>query len=358
MKILGSPIEDTRIECRNYMIEMTIQEYFNLAKNILQNNEYQRRRVKSSSTVYSLLKEDLKRGCIMPPIVLALPDKISDSDNIKDKINELKDKLIILDGLQRSYTIRDLIKETDDTPNNEILNTPLRVELYTGINRFGILYRMLTYNTGQTQMSTRHQIEIIYSDYIGQERNDINFIKEIDDTTPRKLGDYKFRDVVDGFTSYLERDYLSLERIDILNSIKTLYELTKEDSNTEIFDVFIDCYHNLVKSLDSQSESWKPNKDDLAVERLFGSSVISIFNKSQSLTGFGAAIGKLIDQNVYTNISSINDKVKSIEFEENNSGLDLLISKMDIVRNNAKKIGNDQRLFFYHFFTEFYIFCI
>lgn len=351
MKLLGNEIIDNRIGCQNYMIEMTVQEYYDIAQNILKNNEYQRRRVKSSSTIYSLLKDDLKQGCIIPPIVLALSKGIKKDVSVIDVIKESKRDIIILDGLQRSFTIRDLLKElTGSLEEKKVLNNPIRVELYAGINKFGILYRMLTYNTGQTQMSTRHQIEIIYSDYIGKEKNGVTFIREIDDATPRKLGEYRFRDLVDGFTSYLERDYLSLERVDILNSIKSLQELTKEDPKAEIFDVFVEFYHGIVRKIDELADGWSPDKDELGVDRVFATNVVGIFNKSQSLTGFGAAVGKLIDKNVTDKILTLKTEVEQDSFEEVNTGLDLLISKMEIVRNNAKKIGNDQRLFFFHFY--------
>jgi hypothetical protein len=353
MKILGTPIRDRKIGCQNHLIEMTIGEYYAISQNILQNNEYQRRRVKSSSTVYSLLKEDLKQGCIMPAIVLALTQDLQQEEDVIEVINNNKDRIIILDGLQRSYTIRDLVKDVsgsliDDEKN--VLNFPLRVELYTGINKFGILYRMLTYNTGQTQMSTRHQIEIIYSDYIDREQNGIKFIREIDDASPRKIGEYKFRDVVDGFSSYLERDYLSLERIDILNSIKSLQELTKEDPNAELFDVFIHCYNSLVSKIEVQGNNWSPDAENLSLERIFAPSIISTFNKSQSLTGFGAAMGKLIDLGVYENLECAKNKLEEVDLTNVEDGMDLFVIKMDVVRKNAKKIGNDQRLFFYHFY--------
>lgn len=356
MKVLGKPINDNRIGCQNYLLEMTIQEYYDISENILQNNEYQRRRVKSSSSIYSLLKDDLKQGCIIPPIVLALSRTVDEGDDLIEIINSNKDNVIILDGLQRSFTIRDLIKEVSGKPEEElVLKNIIRAELYTGINKFGILYRMLTYNTGQTQMSTRHQIEIIYSDYIDKEREGIKFLREVDDSTPRNLGEYRFRDVVDGFTSYLERDYLSIERIDILNSIKSLQELTKEDSKAEIFDSFIALYHKLIVGLNDSSPEWTAVKESLKVDRVFAQNVVGIFNKSQPMTGFGAAIGKLIDQHIYNNIADLSAQVNEQSFSNIEEGLDQLICKMDIVRNNAKKIGNDQRLFFYHFFRGLFL---
>ena len=356
MKVLGSPICDKRINCKNYLLEMTIKEYYDISQDILKNNEYQRKRVKSSSTIYSLLKDDLMQGCIMPPIVLALAKDIKSDEDVIEIINNNKKDVIILDGLQRSFTIRDLIKDLDNNiAENEVLNNPIRIELYAGINKYGVLYRMLTYNTGQTQMSTRHQIEIIYSDYIDTVRNGVKFIREIDDSAPRSLGEYRFIDVVNGFTSYLERDYLSLERIDILNSIRSLQELTKEDPKAEIFDVFIEFYHIIVKKINEASNNWIADKDKLGVESVFANNVIGIFNRSQSMTGFGAALGKMIDQNIFQDIVSIKTQVENSEFENVIEGLDLFILKMDIVRNNAKKIGNDQRLFFYHFYRGLFL---
>ena len=92
MKVIGKSIRDKRINSSNYMLEMSLKEYYDLSKDILKNNEYQRRRVKSSSTVYSLLREDLRRGCLIPPIVLALAtaEIVQDDDLaefIKTKIN-------------------------------------------------------------------------------------------------------------------------------------------------------------------------------------------------------------------------------------------------------------------------------
>ena len=79
-------------------------------------------------------------------------------------------------------------------------------------------------------------------------------------------------------------------------------------------------------------------------------SIVSIFNKSQSLTGFGAAVGKLIDQQVYNNIAEVKSRMEDVDVSNVAEGLDLFTLKMDVVRRNAKKIGNDQRLFFYHFY--------
>ena len=87
----------------------------------------------------------------MPPIVLAVKAEkmihlLNHNDINEEQIKDLfkPDNLIILDGLQRTYTILDLeselVKEHDDETLDRVLNNSIRVEIYLGINKIGILY--------------------------------------------------------------------------------------------------------------------------------------------------------------------------------------------------------------------------
>ena len=361
MEVLGKSIVDNRINARNFILEISLKEYYDLSKDVLSNNEYQRRRVKSSSSVYSLLKEDLRRGCLMPPIVMAISEDVKETisdNNIVSIINKNKTKLIILDGLQRSYTIRDLIQEmlsSDDPNKDKVFQNKIRIELYVGINKLGILYRMLTLNTGQTPMSTRHQIEIIYSDYAEVDVAGLRLIREIDDQSPKKLGEYKFRDVIEGFTSFVQRDYLTLERTDILDNIKSLEKLATIDSSNRLFEDFIQTYHKFVKKLNSiyPSEIFYV-EDENEIERAFGNNIITIFRKSQSLTGYGAAIGKLMDFQEVKSFEDISSRIDALVFSTPNDTLKDLLRVLDRVRDKAKKIGNDQRLYFFYFYRRLF----
>src|SRR5690606_16226176 len=232
MEIINK-IYDKRIKALNCLIEIDLGEYYKLSNKILDLNQFQRRRVKSSSTVYSLLKNDILEGCVIPPIVLAHSkfkdeksvEEISDIEII-ELIQSQQDKLIILDGLQRTYTIKDLYEELEkkgDNDNLEIVSSQkLRIEIYLGIDKIGILYRMLTLNTGQTPMSIRHQIEILYSDYLTNPIEGITFITETAERRVDNINQYNFKDIVEGFNSYLDRDYLTIDRFDILDNIKSL----------------------------------------------------------------------------------------------------------------------------------------
>ncbi len=188
MKVV-SDLHDNRINARNLLTELTIGEYLGLARDILHKNEFQRRRVRSASSVYSLLREDLERGCIIPPIVLALTSDLTaappEVDAFAEFVTQNKAHLVILDGLQRTYTIMDLVDgleaKADGDNLERVLAQKIRAEFYIGLNRLGILYRMLTLNTGQTPMSLRQQIEILYLDYAQVPVQGIELLCETDD---------------------------------------------------------------------------------------------------------------------------------------------------------------------------------
>lgn len=358
-------IFDNRIDSLNLLIETTLEEYYDLSKNILENNEFQRRRVKSSSSVYSLLKKDLRQGCVIPPIVLALsmeakPKKEESDELLVETINKHKEKLIILDGLQRTYTIRDLVNELNekgDPDKAEILKRKLRIEIYIGINKLGILYRMLTLNTGQTPMSSRHQIEIIYSDYIQSGIDGITLIKEIDGDTPNAIGEYKFRDIIEGFTSYLDRDYLTIDRTDILDNIKSLEKLAVENQGSDLFVEFLKTYDTFVKKMNNVSGAWNFDEESLDQKltgQPFAKNALKIFNKSQVMTGFGSALGKLLDNGAIKKTADVLAMIEELKSENIDDNLNALIIRLDSIRVVAKKIGNDQRMFFHFFFRELF----
>ena len=106
IKVL-SVITDGRIKAKNVLLELTIDDYLKVGEKVTEKNEFQRRRVRNTSTVYSLLRTDLKKKCTIPPIVLSVSAEVSNI--LKDREIEIgsdfseffnSDNIIILDGLQ------------------------------------------------------------------------------------------------------------------------------------------------------------------------------------------------------------------------------------------------------------------
>lgn len=352
-------INDKRIGAQNYVIQLTLGEYYNIIKDRLNDNEYQRKRVRNAGSIYDLLKQDLIKGCVMPPIVLAYCEEVSKEANIIDLIKENSSNIKILDGLQRSYTIRDVVLDWESGKVMEEVENPLdnlvRLEVYTGINKLGILYRMLTLNTGQTRMTTRHQIEIIYSDYKTKcQVKGVTLISEVDSSSPKGLGQYNFRDVVEGFTSYIEENYLTLDRIDILDNVRDLERLAKVTKEDNPFDDFLATYHHFVCKM-NECYGGVLNTEEMGLHsNPYAQTAIGIFNKSQSMTGFGNAVSSLKSLGVICSFNDVITAIDAIDSSTVEDGLYKILQYLDSLRDIAKKIGNDQRLYFYRFFRRLF----
>ncbi|PKO33805.1 MAG: hypothetical protein CVU34_10555 [Betaproteobacteria bacterium HGW-Betaproteobacteria-7] len=361
MKPLSS-LHDSRINATNILVEMTIGEYSELAADITKKNVFQRRRVGSSKTVYSLLKQDLLRECVIPPVVLALTSASTEFDeqnidSFPDHLAANKDHLVILDGLQRTYTILDLIADQQRVGDGEslsrVMNNKIRVEFYVGLNRIGILYRMLTLNTGQTPMSLRQQIEILYLDYIESGVEGVELIRETDDRPATQINQYNFKDVVEGFNAYLDRDELPIEKSDILENIASLEKLSKENQSKDLFKAYIKSWHGFVNNISSICGSARLGDDYLDINSApFGKTALQVFKKPQAMSGFGAAVGKMIDFGMIIDFDDLDKTIAKIDIEDPEAFLEEINRSLEWIKLNTKKIGNAQRSYFQYFFRD------
>ncbi|MCH8552802.1 MAG: hypothetical protein LAT62_12760, partial [Natronospirillum sp.] len=300
----ASKLYDARINAHNILVEFTIQEYEGLVKDVVEKNEFQRKRVRSSKSVYALLREDLIKQCVIPPVVLALTHKIKyqedDVDDFKDKLSQAKDHLVILDGLQRTHTILDLLSDLrakkDEATLKAVLESKMRVEIYVGLNRLGILYRMLTLNTGQTPMSLRQQIEMLYLDYMTMNVDGVELVRESDAKNASRQNQYNFKDIVEGFNAYLDRDELPIDKADILENINSLEKLSKENQETELFERYLESLNRLVLRFYEQCGPVEVSEEYIKEKGApFGKNILQVLKRPQCISGYGAAIGKLLD---------------------------------------------------------------
>lgn len=370
MIAIKSILKDERINAYNVLIEISISEYLKFAKNVIDNNEFQRKKV-IKSKIKEILKDDLLRNCLIPSIVLAVSNEniksVKDENDTKSSeeiINRAigSNEILIIDGLQRTYVLlsleEELQKKGDENALEKLYKHKIRAEVYLGLNRIGLLYRMITLNTGQTTMSTRHLMEILYLDY---SRIGINGIKLVKDKEESQISlntnEFNFKTILDGFNSYLEKDEGLIERTEILDNIKSLDIIKDEEINKDLFKDFLLTYKEMLDQLVIKTNSWKYNIDTIEEQALklntnaFGKSILDIFKKSQALTGFGAAIGHLKE----TNGLGLTDLEKMLphitaENDDWNTALCHLLKQLDLVKEKSKKIGNDQRYFFKFFF--------
>lgn len=373
MKIL-SHFFDHRIEAVNVLVEVSMIEYLAIADSIINENEFQRKKV-INGQISKLLKEDITIGCSVPPLVLAVNKDLIEEDFIytdyqDDQIIEKafnEKKLLILDGKQRTHVFLKLFKELETKINEageeresleedmeSFLRNTLRIEIYVGINKLNILYRMLTLNSGQTNMSTRHLMEMLYLDYLDIPFKGIKLIPDKDnEPVSKNPNEFVFKDVLDGFTSYLDKDENTLDRSEILDNIKSAKNIRQELADKNIFEDFVITYKALIDKMIELSggiiidiEALKGTEYE--VKSLFGKTAADIFKRSQSISGFGAAIGELKDIRDNFDLNYVKEVVKKIKFHEDDYEKTILIflKNFDTIRSKSKKIGNDQRFYF------------
>ena len=364
MKVL-SVIYDGLLDANNVLVEMTVGEYLDIGLKILDNNQYQRRRVSRSSSVYSLLGNDLKRLCTIPTIVLALTDENlrnelsfgMASEDIKTVLNN--QNLIILDGLQRTYTIRDTLREMEASifDANEIeiqklRNHTLRIEVYCGLSKTGILYRMLTLNTGQTPMSRRHEIEILYSSYLERDIEGIHFNRQASKDADSGIDVYDFDNAIEGFNSFIESDELPMDRFDILGVIQRLEKVAEDDYKKNLFELFIKLYNKFAHHFDGQSNHWELTAGrKSSLKSVYAKDMASFFNKAQTMSAFGAAVGDIMCEKTEWGLANMQKVIDGVRFEQDpGETMFTLLLVLQEVREGAKKIGVAQRQYLKRFF--------
>jgi hypothetical protein len=302
----------------------------------------------------------MRRGCVIPPLVLALTEKIHDIDSLKDE--ELSDfviknagGLVILDGLQRTHTIIDLLAEVSKgagAPDAEaVRNLPVRVEIYIGLNRIGVLYRMLTLNTGQTPMSLRQQIEMLYLDY-QDTGSHIELMKEADGKYASKAHQYNFKDVVEGFNAYLNRDELPIDRASLLENIRSLEKLSRENQKADVFKTYVATVDQFITQVVELCDDAEVPVDDLEDPSPFGKNVTQVFRKPQAMSGLGSALGKLIDRDVLRDLDHAMELIPKVRVDNPEEFLLEINTSLSWLKNSTSKIGNAQRTFFTFYFRE------
>ena len=215
---------------------------------------------------------------------------------------------------------------------------------------------MLTLNTGQTPMSMRHQIEILYSDYLDNNLGDsIHIYRHVEEKTNKKIGDFQFDDLIEGFNSYINRDASGIDRVQLLENIENLEKLSTENSDSNLFEDYVESYYAFLLKVDEITGHWKyelEEEDEGYIPNVFGRDIMHLFNRPQALSAFGAAIGLLKDRGQLSSISDIKEKIESLVFTgEVDTEMLKFLRFFDKIKNTAKKIGVEQREFLKIFFN-------
>lgn len=373
--------EDRKVMGKCLLIDMSINNYIELIKNNLENLPIQRGKVISrKNDVYKRLQEDLKNNTIMPPLSLVaskvFSNTIKDIEDIKEieyiinnNINEKS--LSILDGLQRTYCILNVIDDFTDKPEKlkYFKSSRIRAELWYSIKTNALLYKILVLNTGQFKMSMRHQLEIIYIPLkevisnIATERGieDLRFSTYKDSSPSKKPYHYSFANILEALTAFNTRDPI-VDKTNIVVAELERMRFIEEHSDTLKLGSDDDIKHfsNLLFNLDEKL--WKKCRERMLESDDFGNekslewtSRNDFMNSAPFLSGFFASCGK------YRNRNNRNYKNRENEFfrifdgnTEDPLKLRILSNILEDEKARSKKLGITLRNFFFHGFNEFF----
>lgn len=151
---------------------------------------------------YARLELDIVRGCVMPPITVALIHSFGNDlprqevvfDFIKSEIGQG----FVLDGIQRLNTLLRASKA-----ENFDANRPLHVNFILAPSRDRLLYRMITLNNGQKPMSARHQIDVLADSFFDFDHIELDLVTEKSKGRVRAPHSFKKADFVKGYIAYL-----------------------------------------------------------------------------------------------------------------------------------------------------------
>lgn len=202
---------------RNYCVtaRCTYRDFLNLTESAERNLEIQRAIIKGTKA-YATLRSDLKRGCVLPPIVLAVSVQLRidvsaganvDLDQLSIDLSSVTSEgVYVIDGLQRTNAIRQTAGELEGEELEAFLNRLLRIEMWLNIPFGAIAYRMLLLNAGQRPMSVKHQVEILSSklvDDLGEIPN-LDIFRVLETRRRTQPGQFQLAKIAQAFQAWLQ----------------------------------------------------------------------------------------------------------------------------------------------------------
>lgn len=209
IKILGKT-KDLRTNTNVVYAQISINDYLELVGDDFDKFSIQRRKV-TSNKAYDRMKNDIQNGALLPCITLSIEPNLVDEflplvEN--DDLLELEHRLCrpgqvnILDGLQRTYILKDLEKRGIQFRPEQLL----LVEFWFEAEIRNLIYRIIVLNAGQKRMSMRHQVEILFSTFrniLEDQIPGLEIYQEKEGSSRKKPRRYSLDRIVTSYQCYL-----------------------------------------------------------------------------------------------------------------------------------------------------------
>jgi len=208
LKIIGHT-KDLRTNTNILYGQVEIASYLEMIGDNYDEYGIQRRREKHRA--FSRMKADIMEGALLPSITLAVNQfNVSDIQPLAEAkdYSALEQKLqkpgifSILDGLQRTYTLKEIQSEGHEFKSEQ----RLLLEFWVEPDPRHLIYRLIILNAGQKPMSLRHQIELLFMSLahkLEQTIPELIIFKETDERRRVHPGQFPFERLVTSYQSYL-----------------------------------------------------------------------------------------------------------------------------------------------------------
>lgn len=368
MKILNI-IKDERLNATSVLVEMSIGNYLNLVNGAENNLEIQRKVIKGFKP-YDRLRQDLKEGCLIPPVVLGIrKDKIKTPDNIDDSsfISSLESTnagdVFIIDGLQRTTAIQNVMDSLQNEELAKFLSRSLRVEVWPDITLSALTYRMILLNAGQKPMSLKHQLEVVSrplcDDLVEKYQGKVSIYREKDASRRSGPGQYQFSIIAQAFQAFVQKSphidvrnevIAELNQIDVLTNYGDSLEKTsgKTDLTTE-FENYIEFLADFDKRLCAKYDERTVSEEEVIIP-----TGINILSRDTFHLGMSAAYGWCTEHKK----SSLNTaKQKLLDLLDNDTSDPLAIERLEKIQTGFRRkdnTGEQTRNLIFNGFKEYF----
>jgi len=374
-----SLFKDNKIDARSILCKISVGSYIKMVQGNLNELDIQRGKMLSRKReVYSRLMEDLKNGALIPSIYLAIKeDSQLDSKlkNCKDDMRKMEeilrnslteDDTVILDGLQRTYCILNIIDELRESDDRlqQFYDEKLEVEIWYGMKFNSLLYKMIILNTGQVKMSIKHQLEIlniplrakIISISKDKHERDVQFSTFRKPIDTKEKFKYKFSTVVEAYTSFLTGDEQVDKTNEVLKELERMRFIQEHSTKADLKDEEVELFTKTLLELDENVYNKYPEPLKGADETsLILTSRSELLNSAPFLCSFFAALRKSIKRDKEKAKDRIEFFLSKLRKEDSDP---IFLKKMAIIleeeKKRAKKWGEEQRRFFCRAFDEFF----
>ncbi len=355
-KIIGFT-KDFRTNTNVIYAQILVQEYFEL---IGENyNKFQLQRKREVHRGYKRLKEDLQKGALIPGITLAIEPNVAsdfidiiekqDISKITEKIKHVKDNIYILDGLQRTHKIKELLDNDVKFKNDQ----KLLLEIWIEPDISHLVYRLIVLNSGQKPMSMRHQIELLFTTMrvtLTKEIDNLEILVENEESKRTSGRQFPFERLVTAYYSFLMRSP-EVDKSSIVS--ERLIEEKIMDGNEEYLTESFSAFKKYLNDYCLLDEHLFRICDKTNLK-----SFRNWFADANVINSFFAAIGKLHESRAERVQSAIG--VLKTQLTDGNSGEDVLRLedykkiRQEVADPKVYNVGYATRLLLVNSFSEYF----